>query len=140
MLRSIARTIAPAVIAASLVATANAGGSSDSSSQILASPSIHAAAKQFDAHCTLFNAGPYPVTVKAIQILEGAAGTVVPQQKNDCQSSALGSLKGCAVRVSVQPDHRYSCVAFLLPNNSRVRGALELRDDKDTVIQNMELH
>ncbi len=136
MLNSMARTIAPAVIAASLVATANAG---DSSSQILASPSIHAAAHQYDAHCTLFNADARPVTVKTIQILEGAAGTVVKLQENDCQPKALGSLKSCRIRVPVQPDHRYSCVAFVLPNNSLVRGALELRDNSDTVIQNVEL-
>ncbi len=134
MLISMARTIAPALMATTLVATANAGQSS-----VLASPSIHAAAHQYDAHCTLFNADARPVTVKTVQILEGAAGTVVKTQENDCQPKALGSLKGCRIRVSVQPDHRYSCVAFILPDASLVRGALELRDNTDTVIQNVEL-
>ncbi len=137
MLGSIARTIAPALMAASLVATANAGDPHDSSSQILASAAIHAAAHQFDAHCTLFNAGPDAVTVKTVQILEGPSGTVVKPQKNDC--GALGALKGCALRVSVQPDHRYSCVAIISPNSSLVRGALELRDASDTVLQNVDL-
>ncbi len=136
MLGSIARTIAPAVIAASLVATANAG---DSTSQILASADIHAGAHQWDAHCILFNAGLNAVTVKAIQIVEGKTGTVVPPKNNDCQAGPLAPLKSCVLRVKINPDPRYACRAIVFPNASLVRGILELRDTNDNVIQNVEL-
>ncbi len=133
-----ARTIAPAVIAASLVATANAGGSSDSSSQILASADIHAASNQHDAHCILFNAGFNPVTVKAIQIVEGKTGTVLPPQNSGCPG-ALAPLKSCALRVSIKPDTRYACRAIVFPNASLVRGVLELRDVNDNVVESADL-
>ncbi len=108
-------------------------------SQILASGAIHAAAHQFDAHCTLFNAGPNAVTVRTIQVIENPSGTVVPQLDNDCQPRALGALKGCRLRVTVSQDHRYACRAIVLPNASLVRGEFELRDASDTVIQNVDL-
>ncbi len=139
MLGSIARTIAPAVIAASLIATANAGGSSDSSSQILASADIHAANHQYDAHCILFNAGFSPVTVKAIQIIEGKTGTVLPPQNGACQPGALAPLKSCTLIVSITPDTRYACRAIVFPNASLVRGVLELRDVNDNVIESADL-